>query len=364
MKTTNEKDILCTLGPNSLNQKVIERMDYLGVDLFRLNLSHVQISDLKNIIKNIRNYSSTPICLDSEGAQIRTGALLNGEFTVQKGQTATISRGPLIGTQDNFNLYPEDIIDRLEIGDTLSIDFNHAKGEVTEKGSDQLTIKFTNGGKIGSHKAVTTERSISLPAMTKKDKEAFSVGLEMNIKNFALSFANRASDLTECREILGPDVRLISKIECINGLVNLKEIIANSDAILIDRGDLSREVAIEKVPLVQKEIVKQARLQNTKSYVATNLLESMIKKASPTCAEVNDIYNCLEDGVAGLVLAAETAIGDHPIKCVEFLKKIIKLSSEKDSYSETSSIIDLLTIPQLSENGTKPKLSERVPNLK
>ena len=161
----------------------------------------------------------------------------------------------------------------------------------------------------------------------------------MGVKNFSLSFTNSAEDVKNVRDIIGNNTNLISKIESIEGVLNLEEILPVVNQILIDRGDLSREVAIEKIPFIQRRIIAHAKSKNTPVFVATNLLESMIKVDSPTRAEVNDVASTLLMGASGLVLAAETAIGKHPISAVKMINSIIK---QYNKWTPESSCRDII----------------------
>jgi pyruvate kinase len=316
-------EILATLGPNSTNIKTIRRLESLGVDLFRINLSHTKVQDLSEIIERIRSMTSVPICLDSEGAQVRTGDIQGGHCIVHANRIirAVSERTP--GNSYCFNLYPLNIIDEVKIGDFISIDFNTVLTSVINIGEGFIELRVLIGGKIGKNKAVTINRNIPMDPYTPKDLAAFEIGKQYGIKHFALSFAHTQSEVTNLREILGEDSFIISKIECEAGVKNLKGIAESSNAILIDRGDLSREVPIEKIPKIQKQIIKVAQESDAKVYVATNLLESMIEAPVPTRAEVNDIYNTLMDGADGLVLAAETAIGKYPALAVEMVNRVV-----------------------------------------
>ena len=159
--------------------------------------------------------------------------------------------------------------------------------------------------------------------MTKKDKEAIEIGKKLLIKNYALSFVNTTSDIENFNKILKKENKIF-KIETAKSIKNLKSIINTGSKFLIDRGDLSKEIGIENIPFIQRRILKLANKKNKDVFIATNFLESMINKKFPTRAEVNDIYNAIELGASGVVLAAETAIGNYPIECVVLLKKIIK----------------------------------------
>ncbi len=342
MKTKTKKinpKILCTLGPASMNEHVISRLEDLGVSLFRINMSHTKIEDLEETITFIQAHTKVPVCLDSEGAQVRSGKLENGEVIVSEHAFLEVVSNPIEGNKKQFSLYPEYIVDELEVGDFISIDFNTVLLQVISTNSGIASLRVLNGGKMGQNKAVTIERNIAMPPLTEKDKQAIDIGLHMGILNFALSFANYGSDVDKIRKLCGDKAFIISKIECCNGFKNLTEIAQKSSAILIDRGDLSREFPIERIPSLQKRIINQCKLVGRPVYVATNLLESMINAPVPTRAEVNDIFSTLLSGADGLVLAAETAIGKWPVACTNMIVKLVH-SYEADKLAETEGYVD------------------------
>jgi ATP sulfurylase len=318
-----KKELLCTLGPSSMNTQVIKQLERLGVSLFRINLSHTKVDELSETIKYIQDRSYVPICLDTEGAQVRTADNIPIEIMLYENNIVNIVSDFVIGNYSEFNLNPRNIVDQIKIGDFISIDFNAAMGQVIEKDNNGVTLRILNSGLIGKNKAVTIKRNILMPALSEKDCKAISIGLDMGVHHFALSFASRASDVELVRELAGKDAYVISKIESLNGLANLVDIANASDALLIDRGDLSREVPIEKIPITQKKITERANKLQTKLFVATNLLESMVENPFPTRAEVNDIYNSLSLGADGLVLAAETAIGNYPVECAKMIVSVM-----------------------------------------
>jgi len=317
-------ELLCTLGPASLNDRVIYWLECLGASLFRINLSHTKIEDLERIIRFVQARTRVPICLDTDGAQVRTGPLIDGKVNVRENRLLTVHSRSLPGDQFNISFYPGYIVKTLRVGDFVSIDFNAVLSQVVEKSGDTATLRILNGGEIGQNKAVTVQRPLEMAPLTEKDLAAIAIGRRMGVRHFALSFAHRESDVDLIREKAGAEATIISKIECLSGLTNLDAIAAKSDAILIDRGDLSREVPIEQIPAVQKMIIGRAKTHGVKAYVATNLLESMTSSPTPTRAEVNDVYNTLADGADGLVLAAETAIGQYPISCAKMVIKVIQ----------------------------------------
>lgn len=318
-----DKKILCTLGPASLNEKIIVRLEELGVSLFRLNLSHMRIEELPEVITYVKERTNIPLCLDTEGAQIRNGLIKNGSVEVCEQAKVRILDEVIIGDETKFNLYPDYIVKELTVGDFVSVDFDSVLLQVIYTDANTAMLRVLNGGRMGQNKAVTVNKQISMPPLTKKDKIAIKIGREMGIKHFALSFANYVEDVDLIRSLAGEGAFIISKIESRNGVTNLKEIAENSDAILIDRGDLSREFPIERIPSLQKRIVAHCKSNGIEIYVATNLLETMIQYSVPTRAETNDVYTTLESGVDGLVLAAETAIGINPIACTSMIIKLI-----------------------------------------
>ena len=326
------KQILCTLGPASMNERVIRRLEGCGATLFRINLSHTALDEVAPAVEFIKKHTDVPICLDTEGAQIRTGPLVDGALSVRDNTIIRAHRRRVPGDDKNFNLYPANIIDILEPGDFLSIDFNAVLVQVIGRDDDNtVQMLVLNGGGIGQNKAVTLERPVKLPPLTDKDRGAIEIGRSLGLGHFALSFANLGDDVEEIRSVAGEDAFIISKIESRSGLAHMEAIAARSNALLIDRGDLSREVPIERLPSTQKSILARGRDAGVPVYVATNLLESMVTAPNPTRAEVNDIYNTLLDGADGLVLAAETAIGAHPIACASMISRMIQQFENRES---------------------------------
>jgi pyruvate kinase len=316
--------ILATLGPASLNINVVKKLTKKGVDLFRINLSHTKLEDVKRIIEDIQSWTDVPICLDSEGAQIRNQDMVSESVSFQKDDIVKIHHNPVVGDSNNISFTPSNVSQQLKVGNEVRVDFNSVCLCITEVQSNYLLAAVKRSGNVGSNKATDTDADINLSAITVKDKAAFKIGLDMGVKDFSLSFTNSAEDVSQVRKIIGSNSNLISKIESIKGVLNLGEILPVVEQILIDRGDLSREVPIEKIPFIQRMIISYAKSKDTPVFVATNLLESMIKSDSPTRAEANDVASTLLMGASGLVLAAETAIGDHPVDSVDMINLIVE----------------------------------------
>lgn len=330
------KRILCTLGPASLNARTIRRLTELKVDLFRLNLSHSDLARLDEWVTLIRAHSDVPICFDSQGAQVRTGTFAGREVRLETDTTVDVAPAPAEGTATLVPLYPASIIPQLAVGDLVSLDFHSAVLQIIEAG-DVCRARVLCAGVVGSNKATSIDRALTLPPLTEIDRAAMAIAKRLQIRHVALSFANRREDVELLRALVGPDVTIIAKVESRLALQNLDDILAVSDEILIDRGDLSREVPIECVPLIQKDVIRRANRAGVPVNVATNLLESMVQSARPTRAEVNDVINTLIDGADGLVLAAETAIGQHPIGCVDMIRALIEQYEQQTAGAAPSS---------------------------
>ena len=337
-------ELLSTLGPSSLNEEVLKKLELLGVSLFRINLSHTEIKDLEKTIDLIRNHTNVPICIDTEGAQIRTR--LKKKVKLEEGKTIDIffdfKKNP-----NSINFYPNVSFNQFKIGDLVFIDFNAVVVEVLKIKKNTIQVIVINEGSILSNKGVSINKSIELNPFTKKDISAFKITRKKQIKNYALSFCNKMEDVSNMKKLVPKGAKIIAKIENKVGFSNCKEICKIADSILIDRGDLSKEFNIEDIPIIQKEITKIAKDENTKIFVATNFLESMINNPFPNRAEINDIYNTLIDGVDGLVLAAETAVGKYPVESASIIKRIFK--SFKTSFKNKKSSDTVYTIKKFDE---------------
>jgi len=331
--------ILVTLGPSSLEQKTVEQCAALGVYVFRINLSHTPIDNLEATIKLIQSWTDTPVCLDTEGAQLRNGQMASEYVKFEKGNSVKIHRSPIVGDSSNISFNPAYVSEQLEKGDEIQVDFNHVRFKVTEEGNDHYIAEVLSEGAIGSNKAADVNRDLNFDPLTEKDYQAIETGRANGIKNFAMSFANRPEDVKLMREKCGPDANIICKIESPSGVQNLEGILGQTDEILIDRGDLSRRVPIERIPFLQRRIISIARSKKVPVYVATNLLESMVTTQSPNRAEVNDVVSTLEMGANGLILAAETAIGKFPVEAVKMVRALI---DEHDRWTPNTSIAEIL----------------------
>lgn len=315
--------LLCTLGPSSLNPEVIGQLEKIGVYSFRLNMSHTDLGELERDIELIRRSSHVPVCIDTEGSQIRTGVMAPG-VSVQAGASVRLVPDAVEGTSSTIPLTPSAAIARLAPSARMSIDFDSVVVQLDRVADGAAEGTVVVGGEVGTRKAVTVYPSPPLPAFSEKDRAALRIGTARGVDQYALSFCEQPSSVRELREVVGPKATVMAKIESRAGVRNLARIAEVADALLIDRGDLSREVRVEAIPLLQKTIIRKANALGVPVYVATNLLESMVTRRTPTRAEVNDVMSTLLDGADGLVLASETAIGKYPVSAAQMIRTLIR----------------------------------------
>lgn len=326
--------IIVTIGPSTCDEESLRKIKDKGVDFVRVNMSHSSVDYLKNAIRLAKKVD-IPFVIDTEGSQIRTGELNQNSIVFEEGEEIKIYGKEIVGNQREICLKPGHVISQLEGGDIIHVDFDTLILNVTDTSTAKegyITAKIIAGGTLGRNKAViidpASKKRFNLPALSEKDYQSIAIGLEEGIGHIAASFMRSGKSVDEVRSATQNTMKIISKIECIDALENLNEIIEKSDYLLIDRGDLSKEIPIEKIPFTQKIILHKAKQQGVGVFVATNLLETMVERRKPTRAEVHDVINTIIDGASGLALAAETAIGKYPMGCINMLNKLIKHTQE------------------------------------
>lgn len=332
-------EIMVTVGPSSLKREVISEMEKYNVSAFRINLSHTSKAQVKDKIEAIQSYTKIPICLDSEGAQMRNHSMANGGTVFTAGNIIKVHFDEIVGDSKNISFSPRQAAKQFSIGDEIRIDFNLSKIKLIERNKRYFLAKVIVGGKVESNKAADLNREIKLDPITEKDRKAIAIGRKMGVDLFALSFSESGENVKRMRELAGEKAKIISKVESLRGVNNLMEILEASDKILIDRGDLSRQVCLEKIPFLQRRIISAAKSKQIPVLVATNLLESMVVSPEPNRAEVNDVVSTLLMGADGLVLANETATGNFPVGAVKMISKLI---DQYNRWTPNTSIQELL----------------------
>jgi len=322
--------VIVTLGPATKTEKDIRKIKDKGVDFVRVNMSHSSLADLEYAI-GLSKKVGIPFIIDTEGSQIRTGDLESDTLSFKENDDLRIYGTEIVGNSRELSLRPGYVIKQLEPGDLIHIDFDTLilrVMDVSTVAEGYIVAKTISGGFVGRNKAVVVDpilnKKFQLPTLSPKDYESIELGLNSGVEHIAVSFVRSGDSVDEVRRITQNRMKIISKVECVDALENIDEILRKSDYVLIDRGDLSKEIPIEKIPFTQKVIIDKARQYSTGVFVATNLLETMVEKKNPTRAEVHDVINSIIDGAVGLTLAAETAVGKYPMECINMLNKLIR----------------------------------------
>lgn len=314
--------IVATIGPTSRSVDVLERFRARGVDLARINMSHTREEDIEPTARLLQRCGLT-VCIDTEGSQVRTGYLGREALLFRDHAEVRLFDRMVDCDEQQLFIRPYEAVSHLEQGDLISIDFNSVLLKVADTSrlaSDGFVrCRVIIGGVIGNNKAVSiTNKVIQLPPFSQKDVRAIEFARSNGIRHFTLSFMDTPEEVLEFRRMY-PGAIAYSKIETASGLNHLDDIIALSDGILIDRGDLSREVAIERIPLTQKLVIRRCRDAGKDVFIASNILDSMCEAMKPSRGEVNDIITSMLDGVTGLVLTKETAIGRYPVEVINMV---------------------------------------------
>ncbi len=322
--------IVVTLGPATEGAAALAALRARGVDFVRTNMSHSSLADLERAMAAARR-AGLPFIIDTEGSQVRSGDLVEQVVRFEENDELRLWSGPEPGHRGGLQLKPPGFLPQLEEGDLLHVDFDTLVLRVTDASTaaeGYVTARAVAGGWVGRNKAVVVDpiapRPLLLPALSEKDLESIRIGLREGVEHIAVSFVRSGAAVDQVRAATQGRMAIISKIECADALERLSEIIERSDMLLIDRGDLSKEIALERIPFVQKLVIHEAAARGKDVFVATNFLETMVEKRNPTRAEVQDVVNTVLDGAAGLTLAAETAIGRFPIECVTMLDRLIE----------------------------------------
>ncbi len=323
--------IIATLGPSTDPDPVMRSLFEAGVDVFRLNASHGTQDDHARRIKKVRELSAefntySGILLDLQGPKIRVGTFKDGPCHLADDAIFTITTIPTEGTPDvvytNYSEFARDV----KPGDPVLLADGTVQLRVIETDGIAARCLVVAGGMLSDRKGINLPGvQISTPSMSKKDIADAHFGIEQGVDFFALSFVRQARDILRLRHMLEEkDAKqpIIAKIEKPEGWQNLDSILDECDGVMVARGDLGVEMALEKVPAIQKTIIEKARARGKFAITATQMLESMIENPLPTRAEVSDVANAIHDGTSAVMLSAETSAGKHPIDAVRVMARI------------------------------------------
>ena len=330
----NKTKIIATLGPSSTSESKLKSLILAGVNVFRVNFSHALHDEVKNTISNIREISSSlnihvSILGDLQGPKIRLG-LVDKNIVVKKGDvvsitTNNIGSGNGLLVSINYSDFPKDVSEN----ELILIDDGKLILKVLKTNKkDLVEAKVIQGGVLSSKKGVNLPNTnISLPALTKKDKEDALFAIENQLDWIALSFVRTKKDVKQLQKLIEKHsehkIPIIAKIEKPEAIENMDGILKAADGIMVARGDLGLEIPAEEVPLKQKLLVKKAKQARKPIIIATQMMESMIDSLTPSRAEVNDVANSVMDGADAVMLSGETSVGKYPVEVVETIGKII-----------------------------------------
>lgn len=324
--------IVCTLGPASSDAAVLEKMILAGMDIVRLNFSHGTHDEHRKIFDTVRQLSAkydnqVSIMCDIQGPKIRTGRMEKA-FSINEGAQIKVTPEKILGNSERIQVKYETMLKDLDTGDTIFINDGIIRLKVIEKQEKDLLCVCEAGGQISDHKGCNIPSgNISLDVITPKDAKDLKFIADLNPEYVASSFIGTAEDVRKVRRVLtehgNPNIKIISKIERPLAVQNLDEIIDESDALMVARGDLGVEIPTWEVPSVQKEMVKKCNIAGKPVIVATQMLESMVNQSRPTRAEANDVYNAVIDGTDAVMLSGESATGKYPVEAVKIMDNII-----------------------------------------
>lgn len=325
--------MIFTIGPVSDNEDVLREFIKIGMSAARLNCSHGTQDDHRekiNLVKKLRNELNTPtaILLDIKGPKIRTHNFINGGVELLQGdEFSFLCSEEILGDNKKCSISYETLYRDISIGGPILVDDGLLEFKVKEVIGKEILTEVVIGGTIKDHKGVNVPNvKINLPAITEKDINDLKFGCKEEVDFVAASFIRKASDILEVRKILeengGEHIKIIAKIENQEGVDNIDSIIEVTDGIMVARGDMGVEIPIEKVPIIQKMIIKKCNAAGKIVITATQMLDSMIRNSRPTRAEACDICNAIFDGTDAIMLSGESASGIYPIESARTMSRI------------------------------------------
>lgn len=339
LRHSRRTKIVCTIGPATEDREALEALVDAGMNVARLNFSHGEPGWHRERVRLLREISARrgrPIGImqDIPGPKLRIGEIPEGPVELRSGDTFVLTTDEVEGSVERVSVggHPS-LPEELQAGDRILLADGEIELQVRETGGREISCRVITGGPLSSRKGMNfPDRSLSVPILTDRDREAIRIGIELGVDFVALSFVRTPEDVRQARALIaegGGSIPLIAKIEKHEALDNLAEILAEVDALLVARGDLAVETPLEEVPQVQKRIIRAANEAGKPVITATQMLRSMVSAPRPTRAESTDVANALYDGTDAVMLSEETAIGSYPVKAVEIMHRIC-VATERD----------------------------------
>jgi len=337
--------IVCTIGPVTESEEMIERLIAAGMNVARLNFSHGDHAEHKrriDAIKLVREKLERPVAimLDTKGPEVRLGYFKDGKAELEKGQRFTLTIRDVKGDNTLSSISYKELPREVQTGSRILIADGVIELKVLDKNETDVICEVVNGGTLGDRKNVNIPGATSkLPAITEKDIADLVFGIENDVDFIAASFIRKATDVLEIRKVLeqngGRNIQIISKIENQEGVDNLEDILRVSDGLMVARGDLGVEIPTEEIPMIQKLLIRRANDMGKPVITATQMLDSMIRNPRPTRAEVTDVANSIIDGTDAIMLSGETAAGKYPIEAVETMSSIAERTERELDYGKS-----------------------------
>ena len=333
--------IICTIGPACQSEEKLKGLMSAGMNVARFNFSHGTHEEQKRKFESVIKASSElqlPVAtmLDTKGPEIRLRDIENGRTQLETGQTFILTTEEILGTAQRVSITYKNLVQDIREGTTILIDDGLIEMVAEKIEGTEIICKVINGGPISNHKGVNVPNAVlSMPYISEVDRSDILFGIEMGFDFIACSFARTKEDILQVRSILdehNSKMKIIAKIENMQGIENLEEILSVSDGIMVARGDMGVEIPMEEVPVLQKRMIHMAEKQGKYVITATQMLESMIKNPRPTRAEVTDIANAIYDGTTAIMLSGESAAGLYPVEAVKTMARIAERAEQDIDY--------------------------------
>lgn len=330
--------IICTLGPSSESEEKLKELMLAGMNVARFNFSHGDHEEQKGRFAKVLKVSgelNLPIAtlLDTKGPEIRLRDIEGGRTELVAGQKFILTTEEILGNNERVSITYKNLVNDITEGTHILIDDGLIEMQAEKIDGTEIICNVINGGPISNHKGVNVPGAIlSMPYISEVDRSDIIFGTELGFDFIACSFARTKEDILQVREILdahNSKMKIIAKIENMQGIENLEDILSVSDGIMVARGDMGVEIPMEEVPVLQKRMIKMAEAQGKHVITATQMLESMIKNPRPTRAETTDIANAIYDGTTAIMLSGESAAGMYPVEAVKTMARIAE-RAEKD----------------------------------
>lgn len=359
MKKMRKTKIVCTLGPATDKEDTLEQLILGGMNVARFNFSHgdhkEHLGRLEKL-KELREKHDLPIAalLDTKGPEVRIGNFKAGRINLEVGQEFTLVTDTIEGDETQVSVTYKNLPKDVHIGSKILIDDGLIDMVVLRKTENTVTCKVNNSGTISDKKGVNVPGvSLSMPFISDKDKGDILFGIENGYDFIAASFTRSAQDILEIRKVLNENhcntINIIAKIENMQGIENIDEILSVSDGIMIARGDMGVEIDLEDVPVIQKLLIQKVYNAGKQVITATQMLDSMMKNPRPTRAEATDVANAIYDGTSAIMLSGETAAGLYPIEALKTMVRIAERTERDINYKQRFRMIQSKENPEITD---------------